>query len=797
MKTLQETYDVVVTGGGMAGFCAAIAAARNGAKTCLIQDRPVLGGNASSEVRVTIHGAACHHTHARETGIIGEAMQAERRSNHLFPIENGWTNSVHDMALYDIAVKEPNLTLHLNTSVRDVQLEDGSWGLENLAQWPVADDRKGYLHRPACHDGLSIKAIRAEISNAETTLLIAGKTFIDCTGDALTGNLAGCEWRWGSEAHKETGEVHAVAEGSTDVMGNSIHIRCIDTGRPAPFKAPDWAVKHEDASYFYEQGRKPNEPEGGFWWIEIGVPYNTIYDNEEIRHELTRHALGGWDWMKNKDPKMMDKCRNYALEFIGQVPGKRESRRIMGKHLIFENELQDRVDFPDECAYGGWFIDLHTPGGLLADSSEPASKVGYDDKVKEVALKYIGPYGIPLRAMISNNVPNLLMAGRNISTTHAALGTVRVMATCGLMGQGIGTLAALAIAENTSPEKMIEENVDRVQQQLLRDGCYLPHRHNTDPSDLALKASANASSEHTLRGMGAWEEPEDKNLREHIWRRAKGRTFTTDNCPCEWLHLDGAKLERLGVHLVSTAKETTEVTLRFRKVDSIWAYGREEGELIWEKTIAVPAGNDECVWTAVGCTPAEAGCHRLEVEGPESVAVRWSARQEYGLAGGHLIGSGRFHWDRLPGHVSCQLEPAQKIYNASQVLSGVTRPREQTNLWLSDPGAPLPQWASLEWAEETTFQRVELTFPSQLVLETHWENPFYVAPHIPLRYRLQVKRGEEWKTLCQEGENDRSRRTHILPEPVTTKQLRVVVEETHGAASAGLTEIRVYADPEG
>ena len=792
MKTLEDSFTVVVCGGGMAGFCAALAAARNGARTALLHDRPVLGGNASSEVRVTIHGAACHHTHARETGIIGEAMSAERRANHLFPIENGWTNSVHDMALYDMAVREPNLTLFLNTTVRDVQLEDGSWGLDSLAFWPPATTEKGYYHRPAGHSGKRIQTVRAEIANAETTLLLRAETVIDCTGDALPAHLAGCEWRMGSESHAETGEVHATAEASTDTMGNSIHIRCIDTGRPAPFKAPEWAVKHEDASFFYDQGRTPNEPEGGYWWIEIGVPWDTIHDNETIRHELTRHALGVWDWMKNRDPKTIDKCRNYALEFIGQVPGKRESRRIMGQHFLTEHDLQSRVNFPDEAAYGGWFIDLHTPGGLLADSSEPASAVGYDHNVKEVALKYIGPYGIPLRAMLSKDVPNLLMAGRNISTTHAALGTVRVMATCGLMGQAVGTLAALAQQAACAPAEMIETGAEKVRQQLLRDGCFLPHGRNADPADLARQATVSASSERTLRGMEAWEEAEDRNLREQMYQRAKGRIFNTDRSPCEWLHLDGERLDRLGVHLVSGSARPVAVTFRLRKVDSIWAYQREEGELVWSAEVNVPAHHDDLLWAEVGKIPGPAGCYRLEIEGPAEVGVRWSARQEYGLAGGQLIGSGRFHWDRLPGHVSCQLEPAQKIYGAEQVVSGVTRPSDQSNLWLSDPGAVLPQWVALEWPEAVTLRQIELTFPGQLVMETHWENPFYVAPHIARRYRLQIHKDGAWETLLAVRDNDLARRIHVLPEPVKSDRLRVLIEETHGAASAGLIEIRGY-----
>lgn len=793
MKTIEQSYDVVVCGGGMAGFCAAMASARNGAKTCLVQDRPVLGGNASSEVRVTIHGAACHHSHCRETGIIGEALNAERRTNHIYPIENGWTNSVHDMALYNMAVSEPNLTLQLNTSLRDVHLSDGRWGLDCLGSWPAATDEKGYIHRPACHEGLKIRAIRAYVANAETDLILRADNFIDCTGDALLAHLAGCEWRMGSESREDTGEIHAPEKASRDTMGNSIHIRCIDTGRPAPFNAPDWAVHYEDAAFFYDQGRRPNEPQGGFWWIEIGVPWDTIHDNDTIRHELTRHALGVWDWMKNKDPEMIDRCRNYALEFIGQVPGKRESRRVIGLHFLNENELQRREPFPDECAYGGWFIDLHTPGGLLAPTSEPDSAVGYDSNLKSVALKLIGPYSIPMRSLVSRDVPNLAMAGRNISTTHAALGTVRVMATCGLMGEAAGTLAARSSRDGKDYKTVIEESIQPIQQTLLRAGCFLPNTSNQDPGDLARRATALASSTWHFGGLGTWDDVEDTHLRERVWTSGRGHTVSLDKSPCQWFYLAGQALDRIGLALFNQEETEAYAHLRLRKVFSIWEYDAGGSNPAWEGDITIPGGADTMLWADCGLENLEEGCYRLEASGPESASWRCSSNRALGVAGGWVVGSGRYHWNRLHGEMAFRMEPAQPVFNAAQVLTGVTRPQATPNTWLSDPASPMPQWLALEWEEPVEFSRVELTFPTQLVLETHWENPFYVAPHIADCYELQAWVDGAWKTIHRESGNPEHRRIHEFTTSIRTPRLRLVVTKTQGARSAGLVEIRCYA----
>jgi hypothetical protein len=792
MKQIEEVYDVVVCGGGMSGFCAAVAAARHGAKTCLVQDRPVLGGNASSEIRVTVHGSACHHAFARETGILGEVLRAERGANHLTPNENGWINSVQDMALYDIALNEPNLALRLNTRLSDVLLSDGRWSIDRLGEWPAAHAEKGYYERPACQQGLSVEAVRCVVANAETELRLRAPLFIDCTGDALLAHLAGCEWRMGSESRVDTGEIHAAFEASADTMGNSIHIRCVDTGRPSPFTPPAWAVKQRDPDYFYKQGRVPNDPQGGYWWIEIGVPWHTIHDNETIRHELTRHALGVWDWMKNHDPVMKERCKHFALDWIGQVPGKRESRRVMGLHLLNENELQAREVFPDECAYGGWFIDLHTPGGLLAATSEPASAVGYNDQLKDIALKYIGPYGIPLRSLLCKDVPNLALAGRNLSVTHAALGTVRVMGTCGLMGQAVGTLAALA--GGRSFHDAWRDRVAPLQQTLLRDGCFLPNHRNRDPADLARAATASADSSFRVAGCGAQEAAEDQNLREWTHRWARGREIPAGEFPCQWLFLDGSPLARVGVDLRNADGQTRRCTVRLRKVASIWDYDPNgQGGPIWESELELPAGHEGLCWMDAAVSVPAAGCHRLEISGDEGVFCRLSARQIAGFCAGRKIGSGKYNWLRMAGNLAFHLDPPQAVFGPEQVLSGVTRPHTQTNHWLGDPSRPLPQAFELRWPAPVGISTVELTFPTQWLMEPHWENPFYVPPHIARAYRVQVWEKGAWRDLVRETDNRKERRRHALETPVRCDRLRLLVEETHGARSAGLAEIRALA----
>lgn len=789
MKTRKETYDIVVCGGGMAGLCAALAAARGGAKTCLVQDRPVLGGNSSSEIRVTVHGSACHHHYAREVGILSEMLIEERQRNHEEINENGWTNSVWDMVQYDFVQREPNLTVHLNTTVTDLVMDDGQRASQRLPDRPPAHSKGGYIERPSCPETGRIRAVLARIANAETELTLEATEFLDCTGDALVADFAGCGWRIGTESAAETGEPHAPAEASTDVMGNSIHIRARDMGRPCPFTPPDWAVHHEDPDYFYEQGRKPADPRGGFWWIEIGVPWDTIHDQEVIRHELTRHALGIWDWMKNHDPVMKERCRNYALDWIGQVPGKRESRRVFGQTWLNEHDLQACRKFPDEIAFGGWFVDLHTPGGLLADHSEPASAEGYKPDSEYAAMSHVGPYGIPLGILISRDIDNLSMAGRNVSVTHAALGSVRVMATCALMGQALGTAAAVAIRHGISIEEVRRQHIQTVQQQLLLDGCWLPNVRNQDEADLAPEATASASSERTLLGAG----PADQWAHGGLgWNPPEGHAQPLSGRVAQFIASDGGPLQEIQLFLDAQSDAPTEVPLVLRAVDHLWQYTIETGTVLAQTNLSVPKGGGWVTWE-VRLPQCPAGWLRLEAGPAKGLAWRCSPAFLPGHVSLFQMSPTRMR-RVLNGATLCyRLDRPQAACQAKAALSGTTRPVAGVERWISDPAQPLPQWLQLEWPGEVSLKEVHLTFPGYLLREYHSTPPGFLDPQMPRQYRLQFQKSDgSWQTLVQVEYNTTRHRRHAFP-TITTQRLRLIVEATHGDPAASLAEIRAYA----
>lgn len=447
MTLVDLDCDLFVAGGGMAGCCAAIAAARNGAKVVIAQDRSRLGGNASSEVKMHIVGADHHGGRPgwREGGLIEEMR-----------IDDGLHNSQNafemwDLMLYDKIMSEPNITLLLDSAVYGVEMKDKA-----IERAFVRSDKTEHVYR-----------IKAHI-------------YADCTGDSRLALEAGAEFRWGRESKSEFGETLGLDVPDKETLGSSILFTSRDYGRPMPFKAPKWArkVKEEQVAK-----RRISSWEYGYWWIEWGGQINTLRDNERIRYELLSICLGVWDYIKNsgKHPN----SANWALDWIGMVPGKRESRRIVGDVMLTQYDLIDpNRDFEDALAIGGWPLDDHPPSGFDKPNLPPCVQI----KTPEV-------YNIPLRSLYSKDVSNLMMAGRNISATHSAFTSTRVMATCAVMGQGLGTAAAACARYKVTPRQLYEnkEKLNDVVQTLIRDDQTIRNRKNEDPNDLALKATAKAS----------------------------------------------------------------------------------------------------------------------------------------------------------------------------------------------------------------------------------------------------------------------------------------------------------------
>ncbi|HAK96281.1 MAG TPA: hypothetical protein DCM87_15140 [Planctomycetes bacterium] len=387
------TYDLVVAGGGIAGMCAALAAARLDLRVALVQDRPVLGGNNSSEVRVWLNGARNVEPFPRVGDIVKELEHAVRA--HYGP-EN--TAEVYEdekrLALFR---GEKNIALFLMWRVNGAEVENGA-----------------------------IKAVTAQHARDGRRLRFAGRLFADCTGDGCVGYLAGAD-------HEVTPRGH---------MGPCNLWHVADTGAPAPFPRCPWALPLADKP-FPGRGKNPGELlKLGSWYWECGFDHDPIDKIEYMRDWNFRAMYGAWDAIKNTDKVFPD----HAIAWAAHIAGKRESRRLLGDIILTGEDLVSGKKYPDGCVPTGWKIDLHLP--------DPRYEKGFEgDAFISVAhyTDYPQPYWVPYRCLYSRNIANLFMAGRDISVTHEALGAVRVMRTGGCMGEIVGMAAALAGKHSTGP----------------------------------------------------------------------------------------------------------------------------------------------------------------------------------------------------------------------------------------------------------------------------------------------------------------------------------------------------------
>ncbi len=449
MEKIQLDCDVLVAGGGLAGVCAAIASARNGAKTVLVQDRSRLGGNSSSEIKMHPLGIWSHKVGWREAGILEEL----KLENSVKNPQLAW--EMWDLVLYDKCVSEKNLTLILDTAVYAAETEGGK-----------------------------IKSVLARSDHSLKIYKINAREFIDCTGDARLAMEAGATLMSGREGSKKYGEELADIYELGKHLCASIIFTSKDCGKPTPFVPPSWAKKitKEDLKFRDPQKRGFSM---GYVFIAHGGMADTLRDTEVLRLELLSIVLGLWDYIKNvaKYPE----AENLALDTVGMIPAKRDTYRILGERVFTTHDISGKWrEMDDQIACAGWSFEDQTSKGFYAERhKKPAIFAGKVDY-----------YNIPFGSLVAKDFSNLMMAGRDISCSHMAFTSTRIMNTCATSGQVAGTAAALCCAENVSPKEILRsrEKFAAFQQKILRDGVIIAGVKNSDPLDLARSAKITASS---------------------------------------------------------------------------------------------------------------------------------------------------------------------------------------------------------------------------------------------------------------------------------------------------------------
>lgn len=397
----KGSFDFVIVGAGMSGLCAAIAAARFGARVALIQDRYILGGNNSSEVRV---------------GLGGQINMAPYPSlgyilNEIGPDRIGNARGAHhyqDWKKMDVILSEQNITLFTGYTVDSVEM-----------------------------DGDKIKSVTAVEATKQTRIKISGYTFSDCTGDAHLAVMAGAETMMGREARSEYGESLAPEQPDGYTMGVSIEWYCEDWNTPSTFPdSLDWGLKLDETTV--EPVHRAN------WYWEVGMNDDQVADAEKIRDYGMYVAYSTFSYCKNRLAKKEDwECTH--LTWVSHVSGKRESRRIKGDLVLREQDLVRPVPYEDGTCTTTWRIDQHYP------DPRNAGKYPGAEWMSVGVLTPIDPYALPYRCFYSKDVANMFMAGRDISVTHIALGSVRVMRTCAMMGEVVGMAASICSEKQILP----------------------------------------------------------------------------------------------------------------------------------------------------------------------------------------------------------------------------------------------------------------------------------------------------------------------------------------------------------
>ncbi len=743
-RTIEIVTDFVIAGGGLAGVCAAITAARAGLRVVLLQDRPVLGGNASSEVRLWILGATSHmgnnNRWAREGGVIDEILVENMHRN---PEGNPL---ILDTILIEKVFDEKNITLLLNTAVHEVEKS----GADTIA------------------------ALRAWCSQNSTSYVIRAPLFCDASGDGIVGFLAGAAFRMGAESKDEFGEGFAPDTAYGELLGHSLYFYSKDTGKPVRFTAPSYALRDISQIPRYRDIRA-SDSGCRFWWLEYGGRLDTVHETETIKWELWKVAYGIWDYIKNSG--RFPEVENLTLEWVGTIPGKRESRRFEGDYILTQQDLVEQREHSDAVSFGGWAMDLHPADGVYSPES-PCTQ--WHSK---------GVYQIPYRCLYSRNISNLFLAGRIISVSHVAFGSTRVMATCAHTAQAAGLAATLCQRHGVAPASV---PIDELQRELLRSGQYIPGHSLHDPANLAPAAAITATSEFVLDEL----------------------------TPCgETLPLDASRAMLLPVAdgpvpSVTFLVDVTEpTTLDFEIRRSTRAGNFTPDQAIHRETIALQPGTAQPVrllcraalhapaylfFTLLRNPAVRVHLSDVRITGILSLSQSMNAAVAKGARQEPPDGSGIDSFDfwlpaRRPAgkNLALRVQPPLKAFSAEGVANGIGRPTTQPNAWVAALDDSRPR-LTLTWPRPQSIARIEITFdtdfdhPMESVLMGHPERdmPFCVR-----HYRI-LDAADAVLHECLD--NHQTRNSIRLHESVSTSALHIEVLATHGAPAA-IFEVRCYA----
>ena len=723
LKTIELTTDLVVVGAGLAGVCAAITAAREGISVVLVQDRPVLGGNASSEVRLWALGATSHmgnnNRWAREGGVIDELVVENINRN---PEGNAL---IFDTILLEKVLEESEITLLLNTAV--FQTEKAS---------PT-----------------NISKVIAFCSQNSTQYEIAACLFCDASGDGIVGFQSGAAFRMGAEAADEFNEPFAPSKEYGELLGHSIYFMSKDVGKPVTFVAPSFALKDITKVPRYRNFNVKDQA-CWMWWIEYGGRLDTVHDTETIKWELWKVVYGVWDYIKNSG--QFPEAANLTLEWVGHIPGKRESRRFEGPYMLTQGDIVSQQNFDDAVSFGGWAIDIHPADGVF--SEKPGCNQWHSK----------GVYQIPYRCLFSKNIDNLFLAGRIISASHLAFGSTRVMMTCAHTAQAVGMAAAIGIKNDWKPaDLLIEDRRKILQQKLIRSGQFIPGVALDQKQDFQAKVS----SELILAAISA-----DGPWRELTFSTAQLLPMEAGTIPSIEFEVKASKPTELTVWLKKSTKPqnyTPDILMDTQVIslDSGIQTVRLDFEVPLSETCYVFLCLEENELVAVRCSESRI-TGLVAVYNKHNKAVSNFGRQQPDPG----IGFEDFEFwtpERRPGghNLALKLNPPLECFGADNLFNGWFRPYLRPNAWvasLEDEVAEL----ELTWDTEQVIERLTIYFDTDFdhPMETSiWGHPERIMPFVVQKYQVHDQNGQLVHEII---DNHQTRNKIVFDGTVETKVLK-------------------------
>lgn len=743
-KTISTHSDLVVIGGGLAGLCCAIAAARDGISVTLVQDRPVLGGNASSEVRLWTLGATSHmgnnNRWSREGGIIDEIL-----------VENMYRNKegntlIFDTILLEKVVVEKNITLLLNTSVYDVKKSDPN----------------------------TISQVIAFCSQNSTTYELNADLFCDASGDGIVGFQAGAAFRMGAETVEEFGEKFAPDIAYGELLGHTIYFYSKNVGAPVKYVAPEFALKDITKIPRY---KVLNDKDFGcrLWWLEYGGRRDTIHESEDIKWELWKVVYGVWDYIKNSGE--FPDAENLTLEWVGTIPGKRESRRFEGHYMIKQQDLVEQAQFDDAVSFGGWAVDLHPSDGV------------YDSKPGCTQYHSKGVYQIPLRTMISKNISNLFLGGRVISATHVAFGSTRVMATTALSGQAVGYGAAQCIKNNILPAQLLEQKqIKQLQQTLSLNGQSIPGVAINKKANLASTAIISTSSNFVLDSL-----------------KPNGNWFNLEIGVAQLLPLEANT--KYNYTFSFSAKEATKIKVDLRTSERLGSYTPDA--ILESKTIELQVGEQEINFS-FDTILTEKQYAFITFLPNELVSIRQSEQRLTGIvsvfnavnkAVNNLgkqtppenMGLDAFEFwipQRRPNgqNFALTISPAIELYSNENITNGFVRPYLGTNAWGANLDDTQPK-ITFEWDSEKEIKNIKLFFDTDYdhAMESSlMGHPESVMPFCAKSYKISDANGN---LVYESNANHQTINSIVLPTTLKTNKLTIEFENSDNGVPVSVFEV--------